>query len=616
MHTLAHPTSRRQALGLSRPRLLLLFAAIAALLTLAACGTVDNDTEISTDGSGVQTLTVTIDENDMDRIDGGAATVESTIESSNPGLSYQGMTKNGTDTVFTLALEFDGAEDYAAKAQPVLAAGELTKTAEVTFTPPSPPFSSGYTLTRNFTANDLTRWAVKTLVDDGKIADATDSDIDSALDQGEVTVTVDDADLEQTSFASNDSAAAWTNAETVGFDSVAVVTAGADDPAADSYTRTLTYELERAKYLDATEQFDTFFEKATPEGGELTPAGATGTTWVLAFPAGTAEQLGTWTDAALATTGSTFSVEAAPNPEDPFAIETRVVDSIECTVACGETGSLSQVLEVPAGFSGSSADEATEGEGTEEISLQGGTEPEVITQNISFRSAAYDVTVNRDGGGSVTMELTLPTRDDAVVTEDNVIAFLGEGTERSEADDVVTYTRTAEADGPEDFAGALQKLGFEGPEGPPHVDVTERGDGTYAVSLFMGVNGTLYEKLGTEASWTISGDGLRPTAVLADDLGGAVLGDETVTVEGAHGVSLTFAAERTGLGTVMIIGLVLVAAFLALLIAAGALAFLYRDKLRALLSGDSAQAADGATSPSASGTTAAGTPPPSDSASD
>ena len=593
MHILTHPTSRRQAPGLSRPRLLLLlFAGIAALLALAACGKVDDATEISSDGSGVQTLTVTIGENDMDKIDGGADTVEAVIESSNPGLSYEGATKDGTDTVFTMTLEFEDAQDYAEKAQPALEAGELTKTAEVTFTPPSPPFSSGYTFTRNFTSKDLTRWAVKALVDDGKIADASDSDIDSALDQGDVTVTVEDDELER-SFTTDDSATAWTNAETVGFDSIEVVTAGVEDPAADSYTRTVTYELVRATYLDATEEFDEFFAEATPEGGELTPAGETGTTWTIAFPAGSADEVSAWTDTALATTDSAFSVETAANAEDPFAIETRVVDSIECTVACGETGTLSQALEAPAGFSSGSADtsEQEEGAGTEEIPLQGGPEPEIITQHIGFRSAAYDVTVDRDGGGSVTMELSLPAADDEIVTEENVIAFLGEGTERSEDDETVIYTLTAEADDTADFSGALQRLGFEGVDGPPQVDVAEQGDGTYAVTLQMGVNGTLHEKLGTEALWTISGDGLRPTAVLADDLGDAALGEDTITVEGTHGVSLTFSAERTGLGAGMIVGLIALLAFLGLLVAAGLVAFLHRDKIRSLLGGDATQTA-------------------------
>src|SRR5699024_5424119 len=139
---------------------------------------------------------------------------------------------------------------------------------------------------------------------------------DSALWRGAVAVTVHAAELEQTTSASQDSAAVWSNADTVGFDSVKVVTAGAEDPAADSYTRTITYELQRATYLDAKDDFDSFFEAATPDGGELTPAGATGTTWVIAFPAGTAEQVASWTDTALATTGSVFSVEAGPNPED------------------------------------------------------------------------------------------------------------------------------------------------------------------------------------------------------------------------------------------------------------------------------------------------------------
>ncbi|ASK65795.1 hypothetical protein CFK39_08035 [Brachybacterium avium] len=624
MHASAHALSDRGDSRLSGSRLLLLLiAGIAALLTLAACGEVDSSTEISADGSGVQTLVVTVSESDMDKIDGGAATVESTIEEHNPGLTYQGMTKNGTDTVFTLTLEFTDAKDYAAKAQPVLAAGDLTKTAEATFTPPTPPFSSGYTLTRNFTARDLTRWAVKALVDEEKIADASESSIDDALDRGEVTVTVDDADLERSTYPSTDSAAVWTNAEAVSFDSVEVVTAGAEDPAADSYLRTLTYELQRATYLDAKDDFDAFFEAATPEGGELTPAGETGTTWTIVFPAGTAEQVAGWTDAALATTGSVFSVEAAPNPEDPFSIDTRVVDTIECTVACGETGHLEQGLEVPVGFSGSTADapEDPAAAGTEVVALQGGTEPQVFTRTIGFRTASYDLVVDRDGGGSLTMALSLPTADDEVVTAENIIAFLGEGTERSEADGVVTYTRTAEAADSEEFPGALQKLGFDGAEGPPEVSVVKRGDGDFQVSLALGVNGTLHEKLGTDATWTIRGEGLRPTAMLQDEAGTAVLGEEAITVDGQHGVLLVFSAERTGLSAVVIAAILIVLALFGLLIAAGIVAFLNRGRIKALLGGAAQEpaAVDGPgqpgpapDQPSAARTTADEPPPETD----
>ena len=185
-----------------------------------------------------------ISETDMDKIDGGTKTVEAAIEEHNPGLTYEGSEKDGTDTVFTMVLEFSDAKDYAAKAQKALEAGELTKTAEVTFTPPKPPFSSGYTLTRNFSEKDLTRWAVKALVDDGKIADAEEGDIDSALDPGETTVEVDGDGLEK-GWGEADGADVWTNAATASFESVSVVTAGVEDPAEDSYTRTVTYELPR-----------------------------------------------------------------------------------------------------------------------------------------------------------------------------------------------------------------------------------------------------------------------------------------------------------------------------------------------------------------------------------
>src|SRR5690606_35710521 len=328
MHSVAVAASRRPSAGISRHRLLLvLLAAIGALLVLSACGRVDSTTEIAADGSGTQTLAVTISESDMDSIDGGAATVEAVIDEHNPGLAYEGHEKDGTDTVFTMTLEPSDAKDYAAKAQKALDAGELKTTAEVTFTPPSPPFASGFTFTRNFSEKDLTRWAVKALVDDGKIADAEEGDIDSALDAGESAVAVDGDGLEKG--WGEDGADVWTNAAEASFESVDVITAGAEDHAAGSFTRTITYELPRETYLDAKDEFDAFFAEATPEGGELTPAGEAGTTWVLAFPAGTAEQVGTWTDAALATSESTFTVETAPNEEDPFSVDTRVVDSIE-----------------------------------------------------------------------------------------------------------------------------------------------------------------------------------------------------------------------------------------------------------------------------------------------
>ncbi len=585
MHSVAVAPPHRPSAGASRARLwLVLLAAVGALLVLSACGTVDSTTEIAADGSGTQTLAVRISESDMDSIDGGAKTVEAVIEEHNPGLTYKGSTKDGTDTVFTMVLEFSDAKDYSAKAQKVLEAGELTKTAEVTFTPPSPPFSAGYTFTRNFSENDLTRWAVKALVDDGKIADAEESDIDDALDAGDVAVKADGEELKR-GFTTQDEAAVWSNAEEVAFESVSVVTAGVEEPSEDSFTRTITYELPRETYLAAKDDFDAFFEKATPEGGELTPAGEAGTTWVIAFPAGTAEQVGTWTDTALATSDSVFTVEAAPDSEDPFSIDTNVVDSIECSVACGQYGTLSQSLEVPAGFTGDA--EAAAAGGTEQISLQGGPEPQTITRSYGFTEADYVLTVNRDGGGSLEMALSIPVADEEVVTEEAILAFLGGDAERSEEDDTAIYTRTAEAKTAEEFPGALQALGLEGVEGPPQVVVYESGKKNYEVTVVMGAGGDLSEKLLGPGTWTVEGDGLRPTSLVDDQSGSASLGEDAIVVKQSHGVWMTFTAERTGISTVAIVAILAGLAVLGLLAAAGVVAFLHREKIAALLRGGS-----------------------------
>ena len=582
MRSVAVAAPYRPSAGISRHRLLLvLLAAIGVLLVLSACGRVDSTTAIAADGSGTQTLAVTISESDMDSIDGGAATVEAAIEEHNPGLTYEGMEKDGTDTVFTMTLEFSDAKDYAAKAQKALDAGELKTTAEVTFTPPSPPFASGFTFTRNFSEKDLTRWAVKALVDDGKIADAEEGDIDSALDAGESAVAVDGDGLEKG--WGEDGADVWTNAAEASFESVDVITAGAEDPAAGSFTRTITYELPRETYLDAKDEFDAFFAEATPEGGELTPAGEAGTTWVLAFPAGTAEQVGTWTDAALATSESTFTVETAPNEEDPFSVDTRVVDSIECSVACGQYGTLSQSLEVPAGFQGDAA--AAAAGGTEQISLEGGPEPQIVTRSYGFTAVDYELTVDRDGGGTFEMALSIPLADEEVVTQDAIGAFLGGDAERTEEEDTAVYTRTAEAESAEELSGALQKLGQEGLEGPPQVEVTESGKKTYSVTVVMGSGGEVAEKILGPGTWTIRGDGLRPTSISSDEIGSASLGEDAITVKESHGVWMTFTAERTGLGTGAIVGILVGLALLGLLVAAGVVGFLHREKIAGLLRG-------------------------------
>ncbi|MGP9843583.1 hypothetical protein [Brachybacterium sp. 107] len=121
----------------------------------------------------------------------------------------------------------------------------------------------------------------------------------------------------------------------------------------------------------------------------------------------------------------------------------------------------------------------------------------------------------------------------------------------------------------------------------------ERDGGKYSVSLAMGLNEKLWDKAGTEATWTIRGDGLRPTAVTEDEQGGATLGEETITVEGTHGVILTFAAERTGLGIGAIVGILAVLAFLGLLLAVGIVAFLNRAKLKALFGGSAGGSSEG-----------------------
>ena len=260
-----------------------------------------------------------------------------------------------------------------------------------------------------------------------------------------------------------------------------------------------------------------------------------------------------------------------------------MVDSIECSVACGEYGTLTQSLEVPAGFTGDA--EAAAAGGTEQVSLEGGPEPQTITRSYGFTEADYDLTVNREGGGSLEMALSIPVADEEVVTEDAILEFLGGDAERTEEDGTAVYTRTAEAKTAEELPGELQALGLEGVEGPPQVEVYESGKKNYEVTVVMGVGGDLSEKILGPGTWTVEGDGLRPTSLVDDQSGSASLGEDAIVVKQSHGVWMTFTAERTGLSTVTIVLILAGLAVLGLLVAAGVVGFLHREKIAGLLRG-------------------------------
>ena len=75
--------------------------------------------------------------------------------------------------------------------------------------------------------------------------------------------------------------------------------------------------------------------------------------------------------------------------------------------------------------------------------------------------------------------------------------------------------------------------------------------------------------------------------MVQDEAGTAAIGQETITVDGQHGVALVFTAERTGLGPVAIAAILIVLALGGLLVAAGIVAFLNRGRLKALFAGAS-----------------------------
>lgn len=587
------PRSARTGADPRRLRVLLgvLFAALAVIL-LSSCADTDSTTELKADGSGTHTITVLAEASDLEYIEGGVATVESAINDNNPGgITYSGSNQTSESTTFTFVIEFSGPDDYEAKAKTLLEAGGITTTPEVLFTPPTPPFSGGYTFDRNFTDVELLNWVSEALVSSGTIEDSYSAG--DVLTAGTATITAEGEELE------SGWGDGWTNAETRSFANIGVSTQGIENPEADSYTRTITYELPRETYLSASEEFDAFFEQATPEGGEFTAAGDAGTTWSITFPAGSAADVASWTDTALATTGSQLSVEAVQSEEDPFTFETRVVDSIDCAVACGDMGYVSQSFEVPAGWSGTQGANGADA-GLVPVEHPGGPEPYTFSHTVPVEAMTVDLSVNPEGGGEATVVVSLTEEADALVTQEHIEAWLGEGAARETSDGLVAYSLSVSGGTAEEFTSALQKAGFAGPETAPVIEAYEYDSRKFTVMIDLSLPERIASKAPEIVTWAVTGDGLRPTEVsdaMDEDL---TLTDDSITVESTTSgyLYLVFSAEQTGLPVATIIAIVIALALLGLLITALVIGFMYRDKLRAMLGSGSKDPADGPTATS------------------
>lgn len=311
------------------------YAVVTALLVVAvltACGAkIDTLLTVNLDGSGSRVMTLTLPADQVDEIKGGAAAVDSSINSHLPKqLSYSGIQTlpDGALTT-TLTLNFTSTQDYTQQVSELLKLGSETE-APLKFSVADTLLISGMRIEETFDSANILQWLFDGLTADGIISGSNTNEI------GSTTLEFDGTKYEQSSGRYD-----ITLMRDDGFEEVLMQTKLKD---ADSITRTITYRAANAADVDLISQY---FEENTPDGAKLQ---SEGNTWKLSF-SGDATSVAQATDVALGTTGSKLNIEATPLKDDPASLQLSIVNQTSCEGVCSPLApALVDLVKASAGF--------------------------------------------------------------------------------------------------------------------------------------------------------------------------------------------------------------------------------------------------------------------------
>ena len=322
------PQSRNARKGL----LSVLFMTLA--FVLSACGAkLDSVVTLEPDQSGTRVITATIPSDVYEEYLGNDATALDALfaEQTPAELSYDGLSENeAKEPVFTFTLAFDSPEDYREKLTRLLSYDGNRDEVYVDYEVYSSLFVQGVSITDSVSDYALMGWALQAVEDSGLVVNDDDGESISRNNLAEQGMRTLSAAGQETEDAYG--TLYFEEIDDLRMPELSVQTTGITT---GEYTRTITYELPREYYVVHEEEFDEFFASVTPEGGQLTPAGDTGTTWVLSFTSEDPADIVAWTNAALDTDDSEFAVTSRLSTADgALGTEYEVVDYFDCSNVC------------------------------------------------------------------------------------------------------------------------------------------------------------------------------------------------------------------------------------------------------------------------------------------
>ncbi len=165
MNTTSTPTRGRAAL----------FSLVAVLaLVLSACGLKPSAVvTVDSNFSGTRVITATVPKTEVDEhVTGGTEKAEAAITKHLPeGMTYDGMTSTDKDIVAKFTISFTSLDDYKTKVKGILAGGGIDRDVEVTFAASSDGLVSGVQYSENFDDSDLLTWMREAFVTESVVSE-------------------------------------------------------------------------------------------------------------------------------------------------------------------------------------------------------------------------------------------------------------------------------------------------------------------------------------------------------------------------------------------------------------------------------------------------------------
>lgn len=156
-----------------KKRIFTLFALFLAFV-LSACGAkVNTELQLDTPTSGKRIITLVIpklDETAKAKVNGGMTAVDASIKKHLPKeFTFSGFQQSGENTVGTLTLEFDSLETYKSKIAAILREKD-SKNIDSMISVNTTGLVTGMQVKERFSSEQLLKWAINGLVEDGVIA--------------------------------------------------------------------------------------------------------------------------------------------------------------------------------------------------------------------------------------------------------------------------------------------------------------------------------------------------------------------------------------------------------------------------------------------------------------